>query len=64
MTILTATLQKDRFMVGIIHEASSIGIEPGGVACGHRLSGLVQRRYLLEHTNPVSFHWILRSADW
>lgn len=49
-------------MAGIIHDASSIGIESSGV-CGHCLSGLVQRRRLPEQTTFESVHRISGSAD-
>lgn len=49
-------------MVGIIHDASSIGIESSSV-CEHCLSGLVQRRRLPEQTTLESVHRISGSAD-
>jgi hypothetical protein len=49
-------------MAGIIHGASSIGIESSGI-CEHCLSGLVQRRRLPEQTTLESVHRISSSAD-
>ena len=50
-------------MAGIIHEASPLGSEPSDIACGHRFSGLVQRRRLPEQTTLESVHRISSSAD-